>query len=653
MAPLRLVATALALGIAPLVAASFDPHAARPSPAAARPAATRPASAAGSAASGRAAANDNRRPAGSLRDGVLTIRLEAREAEWHPDRDADPGIRVHAFAEEGKQPLVPGPLIRVPEGTEIRAFVHNALSRGALTVRGLSTRGVPGRGGRDTPRILPGATREVRFVAGAPGTYHYSATTDAPPTDSSTPDALLGGAFVVDARGAPPEARDRVFVIALWRRGGAPGAVINRTDLLRFAVNGKAWPNTERLSYAVGDTVRFRIVNASPAVHPMHLHGFYFRVDSRGDGMLDSVYDRAASPQLVVTERVVPGRTFTMTWVPERAGNWMFHCHDNFHVLRNAALDGSPLPAEHSRHVVNHAMEMMGGLVLGVEVRGRDMPRDGVPAADRRRLRLVVAIDTGGTAEEPAYGYALQEGSTSGAAARPRLPGPTILLKRGEPVSIMVVNALPEPTAVHWHGIELESYFDGVAGFSGSNGRLSPAIAPRDSFEARFTPPRAGTFMYHPHADEVRQQQAGLSGALVVVDSPAAFDPTTDVVLLVSTPRRDVDGATVLLNGSAAPPALQLRVGVRYRLRLVDIHTSRPSMIARLLRDSTLVTWRAVAKDGMTLPADRATARPAMQQMGNGETYDFEFTPTAPGDLRFTMSAASGALLASMPVTVR
>ena len=58
------------------------------------------------------------------------------------------------------------------------------------------------------------------------------------------------------------------------------------------------------------------------------------------------------------------------------------------------------------------------------------------------------------------------------------------VLARREPVSVMVVNALPEPTAVHWHGIEPESYYDGVAGFSGSGGRRSPAIAPRDSFEA-------------------------------------------------------------------------------------------------------------------------------------------------------------------------
>jgi len=85
----------------------------------------------------------------------------------------------------------------------------------------------------------------------------------------------------------------------------------------------------------------------------------------------------------------------------------------------------------------------------------------------------------------------------------------------------------------------------------------------------------------------------------------------------------------------------------------VDIHTYRPSMIARLMRDSTLLEWRAVAKDGRDLPPDQATMRPAQQQAGNGETYDFEFTPASPGDLRFTMSSAVGERLVSLPIHVR
>jgi hypothetical protein len=55
----------------------------------------------------------------------------------------------------------------------------------------------------------------------------------------------------------------------------------------------------------------------------------------------------------------------------------------------------------------------------------------------------------------------------------------------------------------------------------------------------------------------------------------------------------------------------------------------------------------------MELPRQRATVRPAIQQMGNGETYDFEVAPTVPGDLRLTVSSAAGLLLATVPVRVR
>src|SRR3712207_7271016 len=51
------------------------------------------------------------------------------------------------------------------------------------------------------------------------------------------------------------------------------------TTLFRsgFTINGRAWPHTERLRYDIGDPVRWRIINLSTQVHPMHLHGFYFR----------------------------------------------------------------------------------------------------------------------------------------------------------------------------------------------------------------------------------------------------------------------------------------------------------------------------------------------------------------------------------------
>jgi hypothetical protein len=90
----------------------------------------------------------------------------------------------------------------------------------------------------------------------------------------------------------------------------------------------------------------------------------------------------------------------------------------------------------------------------------------------------------------------------------------------------------------------------------------------------------------------MRQQQAGLNGALLVVDDPATYDPTHDIGLLVSVPRREADGNSVYINGSTRPPALDWKVGERYRLRFINIHVYRPSMRMRLLRGDTLLMWR-------------------------------------------------------------
>lgn len=604
-----------------------------------------------SAAPVRIAINDNRTPAGSLDRGTLTIHLDAGEGDWHPDADSDPGISVLAFGLEGSALQIPGPIIRVTEGTEVHAFVRNRLEKEPLIVHGLYTR-TPGLSAAPAaPTIEPGQEREVRFLAGAPGTYFYwASTTNGTLGQRPRRDSQLSGAFIVEPRDRAPRP-ERVFVMGVWLDPATANNIAGLGAVSRMVMNGKSWPHTERLTYPVGEPVHIRVINVGSAVHPMHLHGFYFNVDSRGDEMNDTVFAAGGSPHLVNTERLPAARTFSLSWTPTRPGNWLFHCHDTAHIRPVRPLDGSAPAAPH--HVANHALEMMAGPVIGITI--TDAKRS-VPATDttpRRRLRLIAKVDTGGTPEEPAYGFALEDGAKTTPAAPPYLPSPTIVLKRGEPVSITVVNQLPEATGIHWHGIELESYYDGVAGFAGLGTRIAPSIQPGATFEALFTPPRSGTFIYHTHVDEMRQQKAGLNGALLVVDDPATYDPTHDIVLLVSVPRLDENRSVVYLNGSTTPAALELKAGEKYRLRFINIHVFRPSMRMQLLRGDKPLTWRGVAKDGMDLPADQAIIGPSLVQMGNGETYDFEFAPDAPGDIRLDINAATGDLLVTMPIHVR
>jgi FtsP/CotA-like multicopper oxidase with cupredoxin domain len=209
-------------------------------------------------------------------------------------------------------------------------------------------------------------------------------------------------------------------------------------------------------------------------------------------------------------------------------------------------------------------------------------------------------------------------------------PGPLLLLTRGEPTSIEVINRTPEPTSVHWHGIELESYYDGVAGWSGSAQATEPAIRPGSSFDVHITPKRAGTFMYHTHFDDMRQQYGGLVGPLIVLEPGEHWDAAREMLVMIS----DGPHASIRINGSASPPPRVLRVGTTYRIRVADIAIYHQRVSVQLVRDSSAVTWRAVAKDGFTLPPQQATVGPSATFVGSGETAEFEFTPDAPADLR-------------------
>src|SRR5262245_36654797 len=203
--------------------------------------------------------NDNRSPAGVLRGNVLTLRLEARIGTWHPNGDAAPGAAIPAFAEEGHALEIPGPLIRVRAKTEVAVTVRNRLEHDTLTVHGLHDRtGAPAASAALAGiRLMPGEVREVRFHLDAPGAYYYWGTTTPRDVNFRTgEDAQLTGAIVVDPVQGPI-AHDRILVVGLWTDTVAR-AYVERTRILAV-INGRSWPNTERLVYDVGDTVRWRV----------------------------------------------------------------------------------------------------------------------------------------------------------------------------------------------------------------------------------------------------------------------------------------------------------------------------------------------------------------------------------------------------------
>ncbi len=166
------------------------------------------------------------------------------------------------------------------------------------------------------------------------------------------------------------------------------------------------------------------------------------------------------------------------------------------------------------------------------------------------------------------------------------VPGPVFRVRQGEPVRIVVENRLAEDTTVHWHGIRLPNAMDGVPGLT------QPPIKPGERFTYEFTPPDAGTFWYHPHADSLQQLGRGLAGVLIVEETkPVPVD--REIVWMLADWRLTSDGQiasgfgnameaamsgrvgnTVTLNGAARADE-KVQAGERVRLRLVNSALAR------------------------------------------------------------------------------
>ncbi len=166
------------------------------------------------------------------------------------------------------------------------------------------------------------------------------------------------------------------------------------------------------------------------------------------------------------------------------------------------------------------------------------------------------------------------------------VPGPEIHIGLGDRVRVIVDNELAEDTTVHWHGIRVPNAMDGVPGLT------QPPIRPGQSFIYEFTPPDAGTFWYHPHADTLQQLGRGLAGTLIIEErEPMVVD--RDLLWVIEDWRLDDRaqiapgfgnrmeaamsgriGNTVTINGRV-PRRVSVRAGERLRLRMVNATLAR------------------------------------------------------------------------------
>jgi manganese oxidase len=290
--------------------------------------------------------------------------------------------------------------------------------------------------------------------------------------------------------------------------------------------------------------------------------------------------------------------------------------------------------------------------VLGITVSD---PGPGNAAAQQpqRRLRLLAQKgrlggdrDYCGGAAPPAGGcrvrsFVLQDGPDV-APDSVVVPGVPLVLTRGERTTITVVNRLAEPTTVHWHGMELESVFDGVAGWSRTGDRIAPLIAPGDSFTVHMTPPRAGTFIYHTHMDETSQLVMGMFGPLLVLEPGSTHDPEADRVFIFGGQAEG--GYPFTLNGRRAPARATFRSGTTYRLRFINI--ARGGVLDVVLSDGRIpLRWKRLAKDGAELPPALQIEGPARIRFDAGETYDVTWTPGRAGDYTLDVAHTEGSVV--------
>ena len=215
-------------------------------------------------------------------------------------------------------------------------------------------------------------------------------------------------------------------------------------------------------------------------------------------------------------------------------------------------------------------------------------------------------------------------------------PGPTIEVVEGDRVRIFVTNRLPEHTSIHWHGQRLPNGMDGVTGLT------QPGIAPGKTFVYEFVARRPGTFMYHPHADEMVQMAMGMMGFWVThPKNPAHHAVDRDFVFLLNaydiepgsyTPRVNemLNFNLWTFNSRAFPgiDSMNVRQGDRVRIRAGNLTmTNHP---IHLHGHEFEVTG---TDGGWTRPASRWPE--VTTDIAVGQMRAIEFIADEPGDWAF------------------
>jgi manganese oxidase len=215
-------------------------------------------------------------------------------------------------------------------------------------------------------------------------------------------------------------------------------------------------------------------------------------------------------------------------------------------------------------------------------------------------------------------------------------PGPTIEAVEGDKVRIFVTNKLPEHTTVHWHGMLVPNGMDGVGGLT------QPHIPVDKTFVYEFQLRKSGTFMYHPHSDEMVQMAMGMMGMIVVhprdpnlhrVDRDfvfvmASYDVTPGASLPNVAEMTDFNMWTWNSRVFPGIDVIPVGLGNRVRIRMGNLTmTNHPIHLHGH-------DFRVTMTDGGWVP-DTAQWPEATTDVPVGTVRALEFVADAPGDWAF------------------
>ena len=264
-------------------------------------------------------------------NGVKVFELTAKAVKWN----ILDTVAVTAYTYNG---TVPGPMIRVTEGDQVRIVVKNDLPDGTtIHWHGVEVpNAMDGVPGVTQDPIEPGQTFTYEFTAKPAGTFMYHSHFEG----DVQVGAGLYAPIIIDPKEAEanPPAVDKVLMISEWlQKDGQTYAAMPMGGMEPnyFTINGKAFPSTETITVKKGERVRLRLIGIGQFIHPMHLHGFPFKIVAT-DG-----HPVPEAAQLTKdTVSVAPGERYDIEFVPTETGQWMLHCHILHHTTNDNVEPG-------------------------------------------------------------------------------------------------------------------------------------------------------------------------------------------------------------------------------------------------------------------------------------------------------------------------